>query len=254
MTTDTTLSHYRRFVRDWLRLEAWYAWHLVQHAGLAADEVLEGRIYLFRRAYAREEGGWEAWKAECACRLAALDGTDTVAFEQWLLAEEAPWLARYLAMHFAAEYRAPLNTPYAGFSFDYTPEYRAGEAGEVCLTLHFRNAFTPESPFQHADALRDALQRLVARSRIERPEVIRVQCGSWLNSLSPFQALFPANWHRTATPGAPGAHLGWWGQFMDRTGAFHARHGAYLRQTGEFPYRHLLCSCLLNELQTHLST
>ena len=43
-----------------------------------------------------------------------------------------------------------------------------------------------------------------------------------------------------------------WGQFMDRRGGFHETNSRQFRQTGCFPFEHIMCRCEIVELQEHL--
>ena len=46
--------------------------------------------------------------------------------------------------------------------------------------------------------------------------------------------------------------MGYWGQFTDRHGDFHARNGVLLRETGEFPFPNLSCECSIEKVLSHL--
>ncbi|MSS73292.1 MAG: hypothetical protein EXS64_17650 [Candidatus Latescibacteria bacterium] len=98
-----------------------------------------------------------------------------------------------------------------------------------------------------------SLIRLLEDSRAQRPEVAVVRCGSWLNSVPPFLALFPASWMENPRPSSEVRYgLGHWGQFADRRGDFHTRNGAAFRATGAFPNPPLTCECPIEEALAHL--
>jgi len=144
-----------------------------------------------------------------------------------------------------------LRAGFAGLTYEYHPEY-FGPPQPDLLTLHFGNAFAPESPFRHEGELRAGLREIARRTRAERPDVVRVQCASWLNNVERFTRLFPPEWDRSGTDCPLEGHTGWWGQFTDRTGGLHAGRTAEFRATWSFrcPNRH--CRCVLDALEDHL--
>ena len=140
---------------------------------------------------------------------------------------------------------------FAGFTYEYHPEY-FGPAQPELLTLHFRNAFAPNGPFEHEQALRDGLRAIVRRARAERPGVARTQCATWLNNVAPFTRLFPSEWASSGTDCPLEGHTGWWGQFTDRTGGLHAARVAAFRGTWSFRFPNRHCRCSLDALEEHL--
>jgi hypothetical protein len=133
------------------------------------------------------------------------------------------------------------------------------------VELHFANAFAPESPFRHAQALRASLLTLVRDCRVRAPHVVSLWCNSWLNEHPAFTALFPPAWRREAVPRPPEvvdamtfgrARLNtenWWGQFMRRDGSFHRELAHRFRTSdGVFPYGCRLGHTTLAALEQHL--
>ncbi len=147
--------------------------------------------------------------------------------------------------------RENLGRSFAGFTYEFHAFF-SDLAGDDHLTLHFRNGFIPDSPFQHMAELARGLWRITERSARERPEVTWIQCATSINSHAGFGELFPPAWTRDATPGPPGPHMGWWGQFIDRTWGFNQRMGERFRKSGKFPLMFLHCRCEIAALRDHL--
>lgn len=246
-----TPETYLQFVDGLLRLKTWYAWHLVNRVGTPVDEVLERRIYLFRFAYPVSEADWIAWKGACRELLAVYgNACSCEPVESWVSRTDGVVAVANLATHFEREYAKPIRDSWAGFTYEFRPDYRSiGKGDPDLLTLHFRNAFVPDSPFAHLEELRQGLREILEKARRERPDVTGMQCATWLVSLESFASLFPPSWGPRAVPCAPGNHMGWWGQFMDRRGRFHAANGTYLRRTGQFPHQHRHMTGPLRELR-----
>ena len=247
-----TLGVYEKFVTDLTKLQAWYAWHLFNHAGLKFDEIIEKRVYFHALVHKASDQEGEEWKERCRQRYCEQGADpDTAALEEWVLAQNLPFIRKHVEDEYLKGWIEPLNTPFFGFSYEYHPEYDVAGSPDL-LTLHFRNCFTPDSPLNHIDKLREGLRMIVARVAQERPDVTTAQCATWLNSVEAFAGLFPPEWASRAIPGNPGNHTGWWGQFMDRTGGLHARNAARLRATGAFPFQHRKCTCSMARLKKHL--
>ena len=150
------------------------------------------------------------------------------------------------------EEREKAHAGFAGFTYEYHPEY-FGPPRPDLLTLHFLNAFAPESPFEHHRQLCDGLRTIVQRTRVERPDVVRAQCATWLNNVAPFTRFFPAEWASSGTDCPLEGHTGWWGQFVDRTGGLHAARVAAFRGTWRFRYSNRHCRCSLDAFEAHLN-
>ncbi|MEI8245680.1 MAG: hypothetical protein WCI51_07615 [Lentisphaerota bacterium] len=170
-----------------------------------------------------------------------------------MLEQEMCYIDKNLPDEYRREWVIPTFDSYAGFSYEFRVRYCTADANGDFLTLHFRNYFYPDSPFKHLDEIKAGLLELIKFTRDTRSDVTMAQCGTWLNSVQAFANLFPAEWIGNATPGNPGGHMGWWGQFMDRTGGLNGKTVSYLKQNGQFMYRHLLSTCSLDELEKHLS-
>jgi len=144
-----------------------------------------------------------------------------------------------------------IERPYGPIRYEFRPSF-LGSDPEECLTLHFWNNMQPDSPFRYLARLEDWLDQAVRAGALERPDVKTVQMVSWLNALPPFYRIFPETWHRNGIRGRPGSHLGWWGQFMDRTGGFHVENAERFKEAGIFPFQDRLCRCKVSGLLSHL--
>jgi hypothetical protein len=142
------------------------------------------------------------------------------------------------------------NRPYGFFRYDPPTTQFPDSIG-----LHFANPFAPRSPFEDVAARAGELSRLLDEVHTRTPQVAIARTGTWLNSFKPFQNFFPPEWAASASPPQPLAyHYGWWGQFIDRSGAFHHKNGAHLRRTGQFPFPCVTCQCSVESLRRHLKT
>lgn len=141
---------------------------------------------------------------------------------------------------------------FAGFTYEYHPEY-FGPPEPNLLTLHFRNAFMPDSPFKHGQELHAGLREIIRRTRAERPDVTRVQCATWLNNVERFTHYFPPDWEQNGTKCPLEGHSGWWGQFVDRTGNLHTARATEFRRTWQFRYPNRHCQCSMEAFESHLT-
>ena len=147
-----------------------------------------------------------------------------------------------------------LAGPYRCWRFGFLSRYHADPALTDCIDLHFANACCPESPFSvaHREDLLRSLHRMLTDARQAHPQARSVMCGSWLNRLPRFQALFPPAWTASFTPSEfSSGTAGHWGQYMNRTGAFHAHNASLLRATGKHPYPCGVSHCDVDDALRH---
>ena len=251
---------HREFVLEVTKLKLWYVWWLLKHEGVAFETALTRRVGICQltvfggnreRGRPEDVAGWRVVLGELEDlyrRHGA--GSSSEEIEAEGLALLWPYLEPCIERD-AAEATAWLAESFGCFQYEYRPFY-AEPTSTDHLTLHVRNAYQPESPFRHVPEMVDSLQAITKRAEHERPDVTWVQCATWLNSLPPFARLFPRSWTSLSLPGLPGNHTGWWGQFMDRRGGFHATNAREFRDTGHFPYEHRMCRCPLADLREHL--
>ena len=137
--------------------------------------------------------------------------------------------------------------PLGCFSYEYRPETRY-------VALHFGNAYAPESPFTNMGRLFASAAAIIDEVAERGYEVDRVGCDSWVNNLAPVQACFPPSFAASMTPTDPDAKsgYGWWGQFIDRTGALHVGRAALLKRTRQFKYRRMHAECGCPEFVEHV--
>ncbi|MGD9494784.1 MAG: hypothetical protein AB7Y46_00610 [Armatimonadota bacterium] len=246
------------FTRRLIQLKLWHVHTLVTEGILPFEQAVRTRTNLFRmtlfaglpaEGVAEDRQGWAALVDEL--RVLRERCRDAEQFEREGLAALWPY-AEPVIDRDLAELDEFLASAVGCFRFEFA-KYYADEHSPDHITLHVRNAYRPDSPFRHLAEMAASLQEILDRAEAVRPDVEWVQCGSWLNSLPPFAGLFPPSWVETAVPGKPGGHMGWWGQFQDRRGGFHERNARLFRESGQFPYRHLLCHCRVAELRAHAS-
>ena len=122
------------------------------------------------------------------------------------------------------------------------------------IALHFRNAYTPRSPFEDSDRLFRSLRRVIRDIDTENLPVTTVGCDSWLDALSSFQQLFPASFARSLeeTPGEVKTGNGWWGQFVTHRGTLNARRAEILRKKLRFELPRMHGECPFLEFKKHV--
>jgi len=250
----------REYVQGVTKLKLWYVWRLWKREGVDFEIAATKRVGICRlTVFGGDEGrgrsedtvGWQNVLGDLreVFERHRADATSTE-IEAEGLALLWPYLEPCLERD-VAEAAQWLANPFGCFKYEYRPFYAEPESADH-LTLHVRNAYRPDSPFRHVSGMIESLRAIAACAPRERPDVTWVQCATWLNSFPPFAKLFPQVWTDTALPGQPGNHMGWWGQFMDRRGGFHAENARRFRDSGQFPYMHRLCRCTISELRDHL--
>ncbi|MSS70775.1 MAG: hypothetical protein EXS64_04715 [Candidatus Latescibacteria bacterium] len=122
--------------------------------------------------------------------------------------------------------------------------------------IHIDNLYRPKSPLSDMFIpFAASLIRLLRDAQAELPGIEMTHCSTWMNSSPKFQTLFPRRWMENAEAQREiGYTYGYWGQFMDRMGDFHARNGSKFRETGELPFPSLGCECLTEEVLAHLES
>ncbi|MBI1925424.1 hypothetical protein HYR99_14380 [Candidatus Poribacteria bacterium] len=240
------------YVREFTKLSLWYAHKRIREGESHFEDAINVRVNIYRntslydgvRHPSHEEVGPE-W-AEILERLRAIfdrymNEPSTARLEE----EGLDLLWPYLRKHRNPP-PPPESRPYECWSYDCR-----GDG----VNIHIANLYQPRSPLSDMRIpFAASLIRLLCDVRAERPEIEIVRCGSWLNSVPPFQALFPASWKQSAHLSPEVRYtMGHWGQFTDRRGDFHARNGARFRETGAFPFPNLRCECRIEEALAHLT-
>ncbi|MDA0710532.1 MAG: hypothetical protein O3B73_10040, partial [bacterium] len=250
MSGDEIRVHY---ATHFLKLSMWYVAHLMRTEKAVFQEAINSRVNVYRNTDFYEGGNklparghvdpaWDDF----------LVGLKTI-YDRYPSPEESEGLESeglaYLWPRVRKGYHLPSSKgrPYACWTYD---------DGEDHIAIHIANVYQPESPLSEKYiSFAATLLKLLRDTRQRRPEVVTLRCGSWMNSIKPFQAMFPQSWHDSARVSPKsGFGMGHWGQFMDRIGRFHERNGRFLRETGDFPFPSLGCHAPLGEVLTHLET
>jgi len=249
------------YVQEVIKLKLWYVWRLHKCDDVDFETAATKRVGICRltvfggdeaQGRAEDTEGWESVLRELRemCERHAADVT-SAAVEAEGLALLWPYLEPCIERD-VAEAAQWLADSFGCFKYEYRPFYADPNSADH-LTLHVRNAYQPDSPFEHLPEMIESLLTILSRAERERPDVQWTQCATWLNSLPSFARLFPQSWTDTALPGQPGSHLGWWGQFVDRRGGFHAENARRFRESGQFPHMHRMCRCMISDLENHLN-
>jgi hypothetical protein len=237
-----------------LELQLWYVIHVVRSEGADFVETITRRTQIYSLSTATigslpagENPEWIALVEALRSRWREL-GDDTFLDSFWSLLESH--IVPGIPAELEREKEALRQSDY-GFSYEYHPEYFGPEKPDL-LTIHFRNFFVPESPFQYRPKLVRGLFQILDRVSGENPDVDRVQCGTWLNNLDLFIDLFPESWRLNMQEVPMDGSFGWWGQFVDRTGQLHKRNVAAFKRAKRFLYPNRVCTCGMEELRQHL--
>lgn len=238
-----------------MKLGLWYVHKRVQGGESDFDDALNCRVDIYRHTSfyngkdhpAKGEVGPEWSETSEALRQILerrIDDPSTAQLEEEGLAYLWPTLEGRLR-------RTPQvlpsleERPYGCWRFD---------TRNSAIGIHIQNVYQPKSPLSELFIpFAAALIGLLNDACATHPECGLVRCGSWLNSVPTFQALFPAEWTQSAVyRDLIGHSNGHWGQFIDRSGNFHDRNGARLRETGMLPYASSVCECLIDDAVAHL--
>jgi hypothetical protein len=251
-------DHYRHYVTGFTRLSLWHVRRRVLQGLDTFDDALNVRVNIFRNTSLADGKRHPAdghvipeWSALLERFRAVFDrrakDDDTTALEDEGLAIFWPVLEARVNRTGNGKTN-PADRPYESWSCDYR--------GDDRINIHIANVYKPESPLvERRDHFAAALIRLLRDSQVNRPDVLTVACGSWLNSVPAFLDLFPPVWLDGATTSTTHNYtLGTWGQFMDRRGAFHEKNGARMRELGTFPYPSVRCRAPIADTLAHLES
>ena len=124
----------------------------------------------------------------------------------------------------------------------------------VRIDLHVVNIYQPRSPLSEMKVpFAASLMRLLQDTTTRQATINTVSCGSWLNSVPRFAAMFPRSWmDHTKSIDQIGYTMNHWGQFINRAGQFHPHNGSQFRQTERLPFPCLICQCPIIEAVNHL--
>lgn len=253
-TKDMTFEQSRTFLRDMMELQMWYCVFAVRNKRVSFREAVNRFTELYPYCNAYDVNTKVNENVAFQDLVGLLEelwndvGDDAFPSRSWEQIEPCVLTRLEEILEPAKE---SIRNSFSGFTYEFCPEY-AGPSTPDWLTLHFRNFFTPDSPFHHTPELVAGLLEILERSHRERPDVDQVQCGSWLNNIEQFQNLFPPEWMMRSNVCPIEGNLGWWGQFIDRTGQLHRRNAAKFRETGEFLYPNRHCRCDRETLKRHL--
>ena len=249
------------YVSGVVKLMIWHVWDLHHDSGDRSPvaDNLDKRVDIMRKTILFDGRHpatglnppihqWDELKAELAKRIAAVgpaQDAETLEDACWELLwpfveptlEEAPKKLQDIQ-----------EQPYSCWS------YQLHDKAPERVSLHFSNAYQPESPFKSRRGdLISSLRQLLLHVRAAYPDVNRVQCGSWLNQFEPFLAVFPSSWAESFEPVYDyWATYGWWGQYMTSAGGYHQRNGNLFRARRVHPYTAGNSECGLDEAMDRL--
>ena len=242
------------YVMHFLKLSLWYVAQLVRREGVDFEDAVNRRVNIYRNtsffdgkrhpARGHIDPEWQAYLVGLKALFERYgNSTDMAALEDAGLAYL--WPRAEARMKRSRSGGPGPNRPYECWTFGEAPDR---------INIHIGNVYRPKSPLSEMRIpFAASLLRLLYDSLARRPNVDILRCGTWLNSMPPFQSLFPRSWHESGVVSSrSGFGMGHWGQFETRTGRFHERNGAILRETGDFPYASLRCQASIREVVAHL--
>lgn len=219
---DAFAEAYVEYLEGVVPLSIWHAWDRSCRRADAVplDDMLEQHTDLWRKTKyyggkwsPGDEGApppdWMRMKADLTAMFDAHRGNDDSA-----VLEAACWDYLWPLMEpcVGKNARPPRKGPDRPFGC-WTYYIRQGRQ----VSVHIANVYQPESPFERIDDFAGDLLALLTYAHAEHPEADLAFCGSWLNNLPPFQALFPPVWAETlAGVVRLNGSNGIWGQYMDR--------------------------------------
>ncbi|MYE89232.1 hypothetical protein F4X33_09585 [Candidatus Poribacteria bacterium] len=239
------------YVKEFTKLSLWFVHKRLREGESDFEALVNGRVNIYRNT-SLYDGKHHPSNGEAAPEWTGIlkelrtvfDRYMGTPFTKQLEAAGLDLLLPYLKKR-ADAMPPPETRPYECWSYDY---------GGDQLNIHILNVYQPRSPLSDMwIPFAASLIRLLQDSQVRCPDVEFVRCGSWLNSVAPFQKLFPERWKQRAESRPEVRYtMGHWGQFTDRSGDFHARNGALFRETGEFPFANLQCECPIDEVLAYL--
>jgi len=246
---------YANYCRELTRLSVWYARKRIVDGSSDFEDAFNKRVNIFRNTSYYTGDGHPA-NGDVFPQWRVLLDTVRPVFEAHIAAADTEVLeAKCLELFWPSIVERVENVgnplpdmaerPYKSWSFDYRHE---------ALNIHIDNTYRPASPLvEMRDDFAACLLRMLQDSQRRRPEIGDVRCGSWLNSAPAFSALFPQAWRASGEPVVEiGYTMGFWGQFTDRRGDFHARNGQRFRELGRLPYPCLTCRAEIRSVLDHL--
>ena len=244
-------SIHTNYVKEFTKLSLWFVHKRLCEGESDFEALVNGRVNIYRNT-SLYDGKHHPANGEAAPEWAEILKELRTVFDRYMdvpSTEQLEAAGLDLLLPHLKKRPDPLpppeTRPYECWTYDY---------GEDQLNIHILNVYQPRSPLSDMwIPFAASLIRLLQDSQIRRPNIEIVRCGSWLNSVPPFQKLFPERWKQSAEPRPEVRYtMGHWGQFTDRLGDFHARNGALLRETGEFPFANLRCECPIDEVLAYL--
>ena len=245
------------YVREFIKLSLWYVDKMVRDEGMSFADAVNKHVNIYRYTSfydgehnpATSDVGppWQAMLGRLECIYDSHRSESTTAsFEEKALSFLWPYLEeRIRTVGNPIDALRRHDRPYECWTCDD----REGE-----LNIHVENVYQPRSPLSEMIVpFAASLVRMLRDSRARRPGIEIVRCSTWLNTEPRFQSIFPRCWVANASPRLEVRHTyGYWGQFTDRRGDFHARNGEILRETGDFAFPCTVCTSPLQDILDHL--
>lgn len=260
MTEDKYYAAHQDYLYGIVPLMIHYAWHLHRQypESLEMDFILSHYVDIYRKTLYCKEGTAPSdalfkdpeWNRITSAILDRYHqcSTDTTSERFERLCFEYLWPLMKPCME--RESRPPRKgaaRPYGAWSVTF-------RAVNV-MSVHIANVYRPDSVFDHVDDFAEDLLHLILDTSRTNPCVDTVFCGSWMNNLPPFQALFPPEWvYHLHRPVRHNDTNGIWGQYMTRTGGFHVENAQFLRAQGRHRYPLIHSQCGINSCIAYLKS
>jgi hypothetical protein len=122
------------------------------------------------------------------------------------------------------------------------------------LALHLVNAYQPASPFDKLHHFLSTMLQAIDHATMAYPGIAVISCGSWLNQLPKFQAIWPGSFKmdQVTLNETGGFGPGAWGQYMKTNSEFDQEKANHLRKTGFHPFKLTEAQSPISEVIAHL--
>ena len=257
-SSPLTFSEFRKFSFDTLRLALWFVWSWKHsHINEPIADILRNRVDIFRKTalnspeFDQDAPPFEMpeW-LELEKRVSEI--FDQASSDQNKFVESAVDVFTPL-IEDALEDRWRRSRDFSNMKCGSLTYNAPSPDQPNVIAIHIANALQPRSIFDDPEYLPTCLLKFMDMTE-EEYGVDTIHCGSWLNSHPRWLALFPKEYSDSLSEPDKNIqwHFGFWGQFINARGGFHAKNAEKFRNTGNFPFAFRTADCSFKSLREHL--
>ena len=244
------------YVRNIVPLMLHYIWHWSKkNKTFSVTEMLEQHVDLWRKTVYYEDGDLPSTpgfsnNAWTEIRNALCNLFDRYEHQEDVEKSAMEYMWPILEPRLFKDSRPPRKNddrPYGA----WTITFRENNV----LSVHIANVYRPDSIFDYSQDFATDLLFLIYDTCKQHPNLQTLFCGSWMNNIPPFQKFFPPEWimnlHR---PIYHNDTNGLWGQYVTRTGGFHAKNARRMQERGTHRYPLIHGQCSIASAITYLES